>query len=630
MISENILRTNRQFVKDNFIKDFAAKDEDVLSYVKVSLPKSWILNKNKKQTYSVNRINVSDYEQTLIKFFENPDRLSTKHPLLIIVGGAGTGKSSSIKYALSKANICEGCSIFDKCDKKYPARIVIDYLSFKSEVGADSPHNIQNDGIQKRIDKFWHYLIKVLDKIIDNHLDQKLEISGFWHWLVGECKSEHSFTFYKQLYPKSHLFEHPTENSAELLKLRDKLYKKLTSEEIAYYKLCQIAYLTENTKVNCNILLFDNIDTIDPFLQVKLIDFAIEAYRLLGSKAIIPMRPYTFYLNKDASDFIEVIEHCLPSLKDVLNKRLELLKQKNSPEIAFAIENIITTIFSRNLMLNVYSASSGDSIRFGLRNLFNLFLSPVIVTHIDKKPLHEIQLDTNIFFQALFCSETNKEEMYERNFVNILISNRGPNEKFLSTIKLRALYFIYKYGQVEVKILYSHLENFGYEKADIIDALNDFLEIRKALVWSSSLVDYNDKTLQKGSGHIMAITPMGVSYFEQLLENSLYIRECIVELDSNREYGRIPVFQRTLSIIRDLFDLDMEEVEIYCNKKGISSYKSEYHNGNLSITLILWKKLLSDLQYIAKDVDYDFDVFNEFFIINKIQELFYEIESEKE
>ena len=125
---ENILRTNRQFVKDNFIKDFAAKDDIISSYVKVSLPRSWVGGKNKSK--SVSRINISDYENTLIKFLENPDKMSTKHPLLIIIGGAGTGKSSSIKYALEKASICEGCSIYSSCDKKYPERILIDYLTF--------------------------------------------------------------------------------------------------------------------------------------------------------------------------------------------------------------------------------------------------------------------------------------------------------------------------------------------------------------------------------------------------------------------------------------------------------------------------------------------------------------------
>jgi hypothetical protein len=417
------------------------------------------------------------------------------------------------------------------------------------------------------------------------------------------------------------LFEHPTENSAELLKLRQKLYKILNSEELAYYKLCQVAYIKENTKVNCNILLFDNIDTIDPFLQVKLIDFAIESYRLFGCKVIIPMRPYTFYLNKDASDFIEVIEHWLPSIKDVFDKRLELLRTAGKDDISNAVENIVTTIFSRNIMRNVFNAAAGDSIRFGLRNIFNLFLSPVIVTHQDDISLSEIQLDTNIYFQALFCSETNKEEMYERNFVNLLTGNRGPNEKFLSTIKLRALYYVYRLTQVELKDLYSHLGSFGYEEVDIIETINDLLEIRKALIWSSSLTDYNSKTLQKGSKHLIAITPMGISYFEHLLENSLYIRECIVELDSEREVGRLPVLKRTIEVLRDFYDLDVEEIETFCYNKGITKYKSEYQNENICISLILWKKLLSDMQSIAKDINFEFDEFNEYFITDNIKKL---------
>jgi len=110
METKNILRIERQSVKDIFIQDFTANRTALECYVRTTLHVNWISNKSK-----IKKINASDYEETLIKFLEQPDKTITKQPLLIIVGGAGSGKSSSIQYALKTANICNGCSIYESC-----------------------------------------------------------------------------------------------------------------------------------------------------------------------------------------------------------------------------------------------------------------------------------------------------------------------------------------------------------------------------------------------------------------------------------------------------------------------------------------------------------------------------------
>ena len=162
----NKLRIFRDEIKEFFIHEFAGIGEDLGYYVPVSLPLKWL---NSYGNHPVTKINVSDYEETLIKFIENPDNISAIHPLLIIIGGSGTGKSTSIKYAINKANVCEGCPNYDLCAKNYPARIHLDFLNFKkeAEVHGESESEETNRN-QKAVDRFWSYISKNLRIVIDN------------------------------------------------------------------------------------------------------------------------------------------------------------------------------------------------------------------------------------------------------------------------------------------------------------------------------------------------------------------------------------------------------------------------------------------------------------------------------
>lgn len=622
MKNTNVFRINRQSIKQDFIKDFAAKEFDLDHYILVSLPRNWA-SASKFETFK--RINVSDYEETIIKFIENPDKISSKHPLLIIIGSAGTGKSSSVRYALSNANVCEGCALFDSCDKNHPARILIDYLELTSEATADLPFDLIKEGKRKREENFWYHLIRILDEVIDDLIDPITEISGFWHWLVGNCKGMHVSKFYRFLYPKKHLFDNPQSNSGELLNLRSKLYSKLTTEELAYYKLYEIAYLRDNQVVNCNLLIFDNIDTLDPFLQVKLIDFAIEAYRLFGCKAIIPMRPHTFSLNRGAGDFIEVIEHWLPAMREVLQKRMAIFYKKGEKEVADSLSLVIDAVLSNSKMRQVFYATSGYSIRFALRNFFNLLISPLIVTHQDEKPLRQLQLDTNVFYQAYFCSEKSDETIYEKNFVNLFSIKRGPRIKQLSTLKLRLLYCVFRKEELRLRDLKEHLLGFGYDEGDILQVLNDFLERRKALIWSSSLAEYGKKTFSKGSKHILTITPMGELYFRELLSHLLYARECIVPIDGRREKRRDRSLKRVIEAAQELADQDMKEIEYFCSEKGLSKYEDYYSEENLSISIIFWRKILPEIVNTSDQLSgFDYDQQYENFIVDRVEKMLFE------
>ena len=356
MKKENILRIHRKEILDNFIISFYSTDNSISSYCKANLPQIWTKNTAK---YQVQKITESDYEETLIKYFQSPFIEQNEQPLLVLVGGIGAGKSASVRYSLSNSNICEGCLFSEECAKNYPDRILVDFINFKTSVITSTPENVQKKRAISLYNNFWYHIIKILDEVINCEMDSKTEISMFWNWLMSTQSNAIPIEIYKLLFPKKDRFSDYSANSAELYELKEMIYEKLDVKGLAHYKLFQIAFLRVKKSSNCNFVIFDNIDTLAPYLQAELINFTLEAHRLLNCKAVIPIRPHTLTTNKDASDFFEIIEHWKPSLNTVFKKRLENFEKNGNPEVYYALDQLIKLIKSSNVFTDLFIATSG-------------------------------------------------------------------------------------------------------------------------------------------------------------------------------------------------------------------------------------------------------------------------------
>lgn len=622
----NILRVSRTSIKEYFVHEFAGIGDEMDYYVHVSLPQAWLKNYGHN---SIRKINVPDYEETLIKFIENPDNISPNHPLLIIIGGAGTGKSTTIKYALSKANICKGCVQFDTCSQNYPARIHIDFLNFKNEASAHSDFEFNKRNYEKEIiERFWSFISAKLTIVINKKLSLQQETTEFWNWLLsGECNGQHSHIFNKRLEAFSHLFENPSDNRVELTKKRENLLVSFSQQETVYYKLYQIAFLRLSSNVNCNLIIFDNIDRLDPGIQTEIINFTLEANRAFECKAIIPMRPHTFHLNRDASNCIEVIEHCIPDIGEVLTRRLGIFeKKKGEAEVLFCMRRIIDEIMQNSTMKEVYYQSAGSSIRFAIRNLYNLFLSNLIVTHKENKIIDKFEFNSNIFFQSLFCSEDSEERLFENNFVNIFSINKNVNLKELSNIKLRALYYVNINYDLEVRDLVNHLLDFGYSTDDILLVINEFLDNKKPLIWSNSLLEFDADTLALRKPQRFFITPMGAAYINILISHPSYLFECVYAIDSNYKKNLQNNLKKLFEFIKQLYDKDYLETKEYCLCNGVNKYKKTYTSTLPSITAILFFKMYQNFSHLSRNTFIEkFDIYGNF-IVKQITILLEELE----
>ena len=624
-MNKNILREKRQAILDHFIVSFTGTDASIEYYMNVSLPLNWLSPRSKK---TVLKIDTSDYEKTLINYFENPSKIDTNHPLLLIIGGVGSGKSSSVRYALSKANVCQGCSLYDSCKKDYPSRILVDFIDFKSSVAAEAPGEIVKFNRKEIENRFWYHLVQILDGAIDDSMPRRVEVSAFWQWLISEQKSAIPMALYRYLFPKKELFLNPQVNSAELFALRDKMFGELNTRDLTSYKLYQVAFLRQTNLVNCNFIIFDNIDTLDPFLQAALINFAIEANRLLSCKAIIPLRPHTFTSNQDASDFFEIMDHWKPSLEKVFEKRLETFGAKGEQDVKNALEKTIHLIKSTSIFKEIFISTSGRSIRYGLRNFYNFCLSPLVVTHTDGRELPTIDLDTNTFFQAYFCNELEAQLLDEDGFTNMYAIRKSERSSYFSNIKLRMLHLMYSNENITLGKMTSILESFGYEVHEIIIVLNEFLNRKKALMWSSSLSHYSLEDLELGKSHFLYITHLGIKYFENLIRHPLYLRECVFSVDNNRLNKKDQSISRTLEVVKDLEDVDCEEIKLFIKKESVSEYKRYFNVQDLSISDIIWGKMKDHIKsWLTGMSNISFDYKRQYYIKERVNKILKEYES---
>jgi len=620
----NIFREKEETIKSLFVRNLTAKGNDLEHYVPVSLPLNWESSGNAHNKFQ--KINVPDYEKFLIDFFERSGS-NTNFPILIILGHVGSGKSSSIKYALSQASVCDGCPSYMNCDKDKSSRIIIDYLDFKSEIKVAFPLDVKVDRTQERIKRFWLYLIGKLDTSIDKYFHELEKTRLFLSWFMNNYSQDEFYELYTELYPFLDIIHTRKRVSSEFRTILINIFKNLKPNELAILKLYQIAFLRNENGItnNCNVLIFDNIDTLDPILQQYLAEFAFKANQLLGCKSVIPMRPQTLNFYEHATNMIDLKDHWSPDFKKVIDKRLELLGVAEKSDLSISLKKIIDVMWSDNRMREIILGTTGKSIRYGLRNVFNMLLSNVITTHSNGVLIDNIQFDTNKFFQAYFCSESLDEELYEDCFTSLLTIKKGKTH-IVSNIKLRILYILHKTDNLSVTELKEHILKFGYDLDSFITAINDMLSPKKSLLYGKSLTSYDRSSLEKIVDDQIFPTDIGTFYFQDLIKYWLYCRECNV-LVTDRVYNMESSINICLETIKTLTELDFMEIQNFIDNASQKEYLTIYDYKELSISKMLWNRMYADIKNAVKAIDkqnISFDIDRQHYLEDRFYKLLYQ------
>lgn len=596
----NQFRIKRKLIKEKLIGSFAANSFDINNYVKTSIPYEWVsISANPK----VKKITSSDYEETLISFLKAKSG-QQNHPNLIIIGDTGSGKSSSLKYAISKSKKCHSCTDEKLCNH-VPMIIEIDFLHedltyFQQSVKSKEQDDEDDFDVDEKSDsvvtkeEFWKTILVALDKFIC--MDSKIERYGFWPWLLKDFRTH----LYLHLYRVFSNYEERIKNNeldeVSYEYIKKTIYIDTSPEYFLIYKLLQIAYSRKDYNGMCHLVIFDNLDSLEPLLQREALRISLKMNEILSCRSVIPMRPHTFSINSDAATFSEVLDHWSPDLFEVIKIRIQnMIKSDGDAKVLGKyLEEVFSYIISAKYRKDLFLNTCGISVRFALRNLYNFLLSPLIVWENDQLQLNSLR--SNEFYQAYLCSETNSLFMYSKNFVNIFslsISNKGI---VFSTIKLRILHLLSKNSSngLTIREIRNEMNLYGFNDTQICSAINDLLRRRTALIWSDTHISYTDSDLNEP--HILLLTPLGERYFNFLLSDVTFMRECITSKDNRRD-KRIEVWlRRCWQVFKEIEKADYKEVITYLEKSTTFTYQITFDGPN-SIGLILWQKLTKEFFY---------------------------------
>ena len=585
---QNKFRINRMKIKELLIDSFAAENFDIKKYIKTSIPYEW-------ESIGLKKITDGSYESTLIKFLESKSK-SQNHYRIITIGDTGTGKSSSLKYALEMARKCHDCTA--DCNHK-PLVIYFDFLNSGIIKRPDTELIDDHDERQGIIlvDEFWQQLLYKLDEHVIMSDEEEKNI--FWGWLLSEFRGHlyldlyKSFSGYEQKIKNNNL----SEIDYDTIK-KDIRVINTNSENLFKYKLLQIAFSRREYEGACHLVAFDNLDSLEPALQREALRLSHKINEMLSAKVLVPMRPHTFTINIDAANFNEVLSHWSPDIFKVIEFRIRKMIDSHNEEIktiGYQLLEVYSFISETKYAKDLFVQTCGLSVRFALRNFYNFLLSPLV--YWDKDELQIKHIGRNEFYQAYFCSETDDQLMYEHNFVNLFSLKTHDGGVIYSNIKLRILYFLSKGTGTSVRDIRNKMELFGYNDVQICAALNDMLRRKTALIWSDNSLHYTEKMLSES--HVLKLTPIGICYFNSLISDIRYMRECVMSCDGKRETQITQWTLRCWEVFKELVRNDYNEMITYLERSTVNSYQLMYDSIGGSISLFLWNKLSTNLKYLA-------------------------------
>jgi hypothetical protein len=312
---------------------------------------------------------------------------------------------------------------------------------------------------------------------------------------------------------------------------------------------------------------------------------------------------------------MEVISHWSPDLSLVLDARIKFYKDNYSDNLYGYIQSLKEFIYSKVQFRDVLHYTSGGSIRIALRSFYNFTLSPFIITN---EVTHTVEkIDSNIFHQAFFCTEMDDQLFYDDCFCNAFSLTVPFVKSNLSTIKLRILHSLFFITSKKLKDLVSELSCFGYDNKDIVNTINELLLNKKALIWSDKQNIYKENQLK--SKDIITITPLGKDYYNHMLSNFFYVRECFIAIQKERTFPKYESLELVHDYLNKLVEYDYKEISLFIKKKSVKKYIDLYDNTGISS--ILWSKLSERLESLSKSVGYNIDVKYNSFIDSQIKSI---------
>ena len=544
------------------------------------------------------------YEKDLETFLSrDPGKFgSPEDNLMILLGGIGTGKSTVLRRSLTaiqaRNRTCSKVQDGSKICKERPPTIVLDFKGIRQGESQAAAEN-----------RFWNIVSTRINDEIQKRPNAEEEVKTFWPWclkkphLLDYCSELHRFFSKAELRISAleagvNYVNWPTEKLLEaLLSERDELFNEMSEESLAWYRVFMLAYdlSSRSHSCNCAYLVLENVDHVDPSLQKKAVTFAILLCDILRTRTVIAVRPLTYERSLHGEVLVDVRSHFGPRLADVIKARIDLcLKNEKVSDYAKQALISLNTTFSNSesnesRLQSLLRITSGISVRYALRNLYNMLQSPSVAIAYNK-PLFISGMTVNEMARAFFFS--NENAMLMHAFENLYLTD-GASGKERWLIKPRILDFLRRIrrGACQTSEIFSFMLKFNHQEEVVRSALTEMMARTRPLIWSADGLEAGGAD----SKAIIMLTPVGGNYYDELFGEMFYEEVCLAK--NVRSPVSIP---QVIGFHNDLTLVDLTEIKYAVGKHGSIFYKTAYPDGTPSLMFVHWDKLVRGLNNIKQ------------------------------
>lgn len=571
------------------------------------------------------------YEATLLDFFRHDPGRTIQHALniLVVVGGIGTGKSTALKRALqlftSTERFCSRAS--GRSCALAPVIVNLDLREiYKPPTDPRRPEKLDE---AEQTAAFWRTVAGLVHRLTPDIFTSSVEIE-FWQFSLQKSNvGDRSEVLQRWLAANERQIKAVANNSGysgwtvqqiaqALDRERSDLMRTIPIQDLAWYRIYQLAYALDrsNQPCACRCIVLDNVDQLEPSVQRVAVDLVEKMAAVLSARAVISIRPLTWYRAFDAHVLVRTESHCSPRFRDVLQKRLTALRVEAKIPVhgITLLEAILRELAgdADHLWTEMFEATSGLSVRFALRNFTNMTQSPLLPP-INEPVRHgpNVGIKASEFARAYFFGDG--DAMIRHAFENLY---RVGNDMRMSyrLIKVRVLDFILRIdnGITRLSRLVESLRSFGYEPTILAKAINEMLRRTRPLLWSAEGHDANRMTPNAD----IAVSPIGSGYYDSLF-GQLYYDEVCIAIDSRTNVSA----ETVVAFHKDLREQDEREIKLFLKRQTAHRYLSLYPREALGISVVHARKLRVGLEKRGAPLPMGFDSHNDEYIQSRIAEL---------
>jgi hypothetical protein len=530
----------------------------------------------------------SEYEERLIEFVTAEP---STFPILIVRGGVGVGKSTTLSYVISECK-----TRFGDTEHGFGDRLCV-HLDMNTEQDA-----VLGDPDQGQMGAtVWNQLEAQFGALARQFCGEENFSFDFLKWANSYYSHISLFPLRQFLNQNSEAIEKPQETTAATLhsSLSEKMASLDAQDALLYWVLRLSHFIRSSDTYRSLVVFIDNVDHMEPSNQREILGFTDILVNIVPCACIVTIRPHTLSQTQFAAGLKLLLEHEAPDVFAVIESRVTKRCTKDlDPLIVAGLQALIERIKRTEITRNAFSSLCGLSVRFGLRNFYNMTLA----RNLAWKSQEDIRaLNSSTVFQALYCHE---EEFLDEELYDNVFSVSGTGEAGRTLIKLRILNYLSQHTSWhdQLKNVIYHLQTFGYSFDLCIRALNELMYKRKLLAWSNGANQYQLDRAPSAMNDSVQLTCIGLGYFRDIIFDPHYLRECVFQINRRRVAPLADwIGELRDDFLREVSRRDVDEIQAAVRKRGRGPYQN-YYSSYLSITEMLWTGVGPRLKALAKDV----------------------------